>query len=65
MNRVYNNEWWIKNTLSIFSCKAHILAMEPMLLVIVTKVALAKSSLLTFDRLSLEFICPKLKMQEL
>lgn len=47
-------------TFSIFSLSAHIRAMEPILFVIVTSVALARSSLLILLRRSLEFICPKL-----
>lgn len=48
-------------TLSIFSLTAHIRAMEPILFVIVTSVARAKSSFVTVFLRSLEFICPKLK----
>lgn len=43
------------------SLSAHIRAMEPMLLVMVIKVALARSSLLTESRFSLLIMFPKLE----
>lgn len=49
-------------TLSIFSLTAHMRAIEPMLFVIVTSVARARSSFVTVFLRSLEFICPKLKI---
>lgn len=48
-------------TLSIFSLTAHIRAIEPILFVIVTRVARARSSFVTVFLRSLEFICPKLR----
>lgn len=42
------------------SLTAHMRAMEPMLLVIVTKVALARSSLEILSLFSLLIMCPKL-----
>lgn len=42
------------------SLTAHMRAMEPMLLVIVTKVALARSSLDMLSLFSLLIMCPKL-----
>src|SRR6218665_163606 len=47
------------------SLTAHILAIEPMLLVMVTSVALARSSLLTSLRLSSLIMCPKLDTDHL
>jgi len=51
-------------TLSIFSLTAHMRAIEPMLLVIVTSVACARSSFVIVFLRSLEFICPKLKTEQ-
>lgn len=56
-----HGEWIQQITFSMFWLIAHSFAIEPMLLVIVTRVALAKSSLLTLVRRSLLFICPKLE----
>lgn len=52
-------------TFSISWFIAHSLAIDPILFVMVTSVALAKSSLETLPRRSLPFIWPKLKISEL
>lgn len=48
---------------SLTSLRAHILVMEPMLLVMVTSVALARSSLDTDSLFSLDIMLPKLQEQ--
>lgn len=62
-NLTDTNTHQTKKIPSLTSLRAHILVMEPMLLVMVTSVALARSSLDTDSLFSLDIMLPKLQEQ--